>query len=55
MHDERNLRAMSAAAPRPVSGKLSYGFSCFNQDQPIDEVDFAALVRACRRTRRRRS
>jgi len=27
----------------PVSGKLSYVFSCFNQDQPIDEVDFAAL------------
>jgi NADPH-dependent glutamate synthase beta subunit-like oxidoreductase/NAD(P)H-flavin reductase len=27
----------------PVSGKLSYVFSCFSQDQPIDEVDFAAL------------
>jgi NADPH-dependent glutamate synthase beta subunit-like oxidoreductase/NAD(P)H-flavin reductase len=27
----------------PVTGKLSYVFSCFNQDQPIDEVDFAAL------------
>ena len=27
----------------PVSGKLSYVFSCFNQDQPIDEVDFEAL------------
>ena len=27
----------------PVSGKLSYVFSCFNQDQPIDEVDFDAL------------
>ncbi len=27
----------------PVSGKLSYVFSCFNQDQAIDEVDFDAL------------
>jgi NADPH-dependent glutamate synthase beta subunit-like oxidoreductase/NAD(P)H-flavin reductase len=27
----------------PVSGRLSYVFSCFNQDQPIDEVDFEAL------------
>jgi NADPH-dependent glutamate synthase beta subunit-like oxidoreductase/NAD(P)H-flavin reductase len=28
----------------PVTGELSYVFSCFNQDQPIDEVDFAALA-----------
>jgi hypothetical protein len=27
----------------PVTGALSYVFSCFNQDQPIDRVDFAAL------------
>ena len=27
----------------PVSGKVSYVFSCFNQDQPLDRVDFAAL------------
>ena len=27
----------------PVTGKESYVFSCFNQDQPLDEVDFAAL------------
>ena len=27
----------------PASGKVSYVFSCFNQDQPIDVVDFAAL------------
>ena len=27
----------------PDSGKLSYVFSCFNQDQPLDVVDFAAL------------
>ncbi len=27
----------------PVTGKVTYVFSCFNQDQPIDEVDFAGL------------
>ncbi|HEX4927070.1 MAG TPA: FAD-dependent oxidoreductase [Burkholderiales bacterium] len=28
----------------PASGKTSYVFSCFNQDQPLDQVDFAALA-----------
>jgi NADPH-dependent glutamate synthase beta subunit-like oxidoreductase/NAD(P)H-flavin reductase len=27
----------------PQSGRLSYVFSCFNQDQPLDAVDFDAL------------
>jgi hypothetical protein len=27
----------------PVTGKLSYVFSCFNQDQPLDQVDFPGL------------
>jgi NAD(P)H-flavin reductase len=27
----------------PATGKLSYVFSCFNQDQAIDSVDFAGL------------
>ena len=27
----------------PASGKTTYVFSCFNQDQPLDQVDFAAL------------
>ncbi|MEK6375523.1 MAG: FAD-dependent oxidoreductase [Acidobacteriota bacterium] len=27
----------------PVSGKESFVFSCFNQDQPLDEVDFVNL------------
>jgi NAD(P)H-flavin reductase len=27
----------------PVTGKTQYVFSCFNQDQPLDRVDFAAL------------
>ncbi len=27
----------------PVSGETSYVFSCFNQDQPLDSVDFKGL------------
>jgi len=27
----------------PATGKISYVFSCFNQDQPIDRVDFHGL------------
>ena len=27
----------------PATGRSSYVFSCFNQDQPLDRVDFAAL------------
>ena len=28
----------------PVTGKTTYVFSCFNQDQPLDDVDFGALA-----------
>jgi len=28
----------------PATGKTTYVFSCFNQDQPLDEVDFGALA-----------
>jgi NADPH-dependent glutamate synthase beta subunit-like oxidoreductase/NAD(P)H-flavin reductase len=28
----------------PQTGQTSYVFSCFNQDQPLDQVDFAALA-----------
>lgn len=28
----------------PVSGEKSYVFSCFNQDQPLDRVDFQGLA-----------
>ncbi|MBM3394977.1 MAG: pyridine nucleotide-disulfide oxidoreductase [Betaproteobacteria bacterium] len=28
----------------PVTGTVSYVFSCFNQDQPLDQVDFPALA-----------
>jgi len=28
----------------PVTGKVEYVFSCFNQDQPLDRVDFPALA-----------
>ena len=27
----------------PETGKITYVFSCFNQDQPLDQVDFAGL------------
>jgi len=27
----------------PVTGKVTYVFSCFNQDQPLDLVDFPGL------------
>jgi len=27
----------------PVTGEVSYVFSCFNQDQPLDSVDFGGL------------
>jgi len=28
----------------PLTGKLSYVFSSFNQDQPLDRVDFEGLA-----------
>jgi NAD(P)H-flavin reductase len=28
----------------PATGQSSYVFSCFNQDQPLDQVDFGALA-----------
>jgi len=28
----------------PATGKVAYVFSCFNQDQPLDRVDFDALA-----------
>ena len=28
----------------PVTGARSYVFSCFNQDQPLDVVDFPGLA-----------
>jgi hypothetical protein len=43
MHVERDLCAMPAAAARSVTGKVTYVFSCFNQDQPLDLVDFPGL------------
>jgi hypothetical protein len=27
----------------PATGKTTYVFSCFNQDQPLDSVDWKAL------------
>ncbi len=34
---------MPAAARDPVTGKETVVFSCFNQDQALDSVDFPAL------------
>ena len=28
----------------PATGEQSYVFSCFNQDQPLDRVDFSGLA-----------
>ncbi len=28
----------------PVTGEVTYVFSCFNQDQPLDQVDFGGLA-----------
>jgi len=28
----------------PATGRISYVFSCFNQDQPLDTVDFSGLA-----------
>ena len=28
----------------PATGERTYVFSCFNQDQPLDRVDFAGLA-----------
>ena len=28
----------------PLTGKTTFVFSCLNQDQPLDQVDFAALA-----------
>ena len=28
----------------PATGKITYVFSCFNQDQPLDQVDFSGLA-----------
>jgi hypothetical protein len=28
----------------PATGTTTYVFSCFNQDQPLDQVDFGALA-----------
>ena len=28
----------------PVTGEITYVFSCFNQDQPLDQVDFPGLA-----------
>jgi hypothetical protein len=41
--DEGDLRAVPAIAADPVTGTETIVFSCFNQDQEMDRVDFPAL------------
>ena len=56
VHDEGGLRAVPAAARR--SGDAASGrvvFSCFNQDQALDQVDFPRCMSGWRRMARRRS
>ena len=36
---------MPAIAARPLTGTETVEFSCFNQDQEMDRVDFLALHR----------
>jgi hypothetical protein len=39
------LRSVPATARvDAATGKTTYVFSCYNQDQPLDQVDFAALA-----------
>ena len=43
VHDEGGLRAVPPEAARSVTGKEYVVFSCFNQDQELDRVDFGHL------------
>ncbi len=43
VHDEGGLRAVPAEAHRPGDGTEEFIFSCFNQDQEMDRVDFPNL------------
>ena len=43
MHDEGGLRPVPAAADRSGDRRADVVFSCFNQDQALDRVDFPAL------------
>ena len=53
MHDEGDLRAVPAAARRSRRpAKTTYVFSCFNQDQPLDSVDWSALDQRLRQNSR---
>ena len=44
MHDEEICAQCLQPHVDPATGKTTYVFSCFNQDQPLDQVDFAALA-----------
>ena len=43
VHDEGGLRAVPAEARGPADRREEFIFSCFNQDQEMDRVDFPNL------------
>ena len=43
MHDEGRLRAVPCRHVDPASGKEYFVYSCYNQDQELDRVDFENL------------
>ena len=56
MHDERrSARSACSSTSTRQTGRTSYVFSCFNQDQPLDCVDSTRSRSGCGRTPCRRS
>jgi len=45
VHDEGDLRAVRQGHYDPATGTETVVFSCFNQDQEMDRVDFRTLRR----------
>jgi hypothetical protein len=50
VHDEGDLRPVPAAPPRSRDRHRDGRFSCFNQDQEMDRVDFRTLRRRLSQT-----
>jgi len=46
VHLKRSARSACSRTGDPVTGETSYVFSCFNQDQPLDSVDFKGCTSA---------
>ena len=43
-HMNSTMEMMAQTVVDPKTGETTYVFSCFNQDQPLDQVDFPALA-----------